>query len=175
MMNGIRSDGENNLEFTSAQIVSNNSSFIDVSFSSAYGDLHWVLFPDLAGAYQYFVNKALPDISIFRTLWRLDPARFTIGYTTTKDEKLPDFALYANATKVQDETFELADGTYVTKYDFANYVRERDFIGVYGEETGSWYIHPSTDYWSADQLSQTLTVSCHFSISCIYSVRDWFN
>jgi rhamnogalacturonan endolyase len=93
--------------------VSNTSDYIDISFSSTYGDLHWVIYPNLAGAYQYFVNKALPDISIFRTLWRLDPARFTNGYTTTKDAPLPDFSLYANATKVQDETFQLADGSYV--------------------------------------------------------------
>lgn len=75
------------------------------------GDLHWVIYPEIAGAYQYFVNKALPDISIFRTLWRLDPDRFTNGYTTTKNEPLPDWSLYANATEIQDETFQVADGS----------------------------------------------------------------
>lgn len=133
-----------------------------------------MVYSDLAGAYQYFVNKALPDISIFRTLWRLDPARFTNGYTTTRNAPLPDFALYANATEVQDETFQISDGSYVfrplfgtlsnenryiTKYDFSNYVRERDFVGVYGNKTGSWYIHPTYEYQPGNQLSQTLTVS----------------
>ncbi|KAJ4357149.1 uncharacterized protein N0V89_001724 [Didymosphaeria variabile] len=150
-------DGESNLQYTAAKIVSNTSKYIDISFSSTYGDLHWVIYPDLAGAYQYFVNKALPDISVFRTLWRLDPARFTNGYTTTKDAPLPDFSLYTNATEVQDETFQIANGSYITKYDFSNYVRERDFIGVYGDKTGSWYIHPSYEYQPGNQLSQTLT------------------
>ena len=99
--------------YTSASIISSSEEYIDISFSSAYGDLHWVIYPDLAGAYQYFVNKALPDISIFRTLWRLDPERFTNGYTTTKDAPLPDFSLYANATEVQDETFQINDRSYV--------------------------------------------------------------
>lgn len=144
--------------YTSAKIVSNSSDFIDVAFSSTLGDLHWVIYPDLAGAYQYFVNKALPDLSIFRTLWRLDPSRFTNGYNTNKNEKLPDFALYANAPEIQDETFQFPDGSYVTKYDFANYVRQRDFIGVYGGKTGSWYIHPSNEYQPGNHLSQTLTV-----------------
>lgn len=152
-------DGESNLQFTSASIVSNSSEYIDVSFSSKFGDLHWVIYPELAGAYQYFVNKALPDISIFRTLWRLNPELFTHGYTTTRNEKLPDFALYANAREIQDETFEFAGGTIVTKYDFANYVRERDFVGVFGDKSGSWYIHASNDYQPGDHLSQTLTVS----------------
>jgi rhamnogalacturonan endolyase len=97
--------------YTSASIVSDSKDYTDISFSSKEGDLHWVIYPDLAGAYQYFVNKALPDISILRTLWRLDPQRFTNGYTTTKNAPLPDFALYANATKTQDETFQIADGS----------------------------------------------------------------
>ncbi|PSN69554.1 hypothetical protein BS50DRAFT_547165 [Corynespora cassiicola Philippines] len=151
-------DGEGNLRYTSAKVVSNTSNYIDISFTATYGDLHWVIFPELAGAYQYFVNRALPDLSIFRTLWRLDPDRFTHGYTTTKNDELPDWSLYTNATEIQDETFQTTDGRIITKYDFANYVRERDFIGVYGKDTGSWYIHPSYDYWSASQLSQTLTV-----------------
>ncbi|KAL6712523.1 hypothetical protein ACN47E_000400 [Coniothyrium glycines] len=150
-------DGESNLRYTSAAIVSDSSTHIDISFSSTSGDLHWVMFPELAGAYQYFVNKALPDLSIFRTLWRLDPDRFTKGYTTSKNEDLPEWALYKNAPEVQDETF-LINGRYISKYDFANYVRERDFVGVYGNRSGSWYIHPSYDYFSGDHLSQTLTV-----------------
>ncbi|KAF2026874.1 hypothetical protein EK21DRAFT_92001 [Setomelanomma holmii] len=150
-------DGESNLIFTSAAIVSNTSSYTDISFSSSLGDLHWVVYPDLAGAYQYFVNKALPEISIFRTLWRLDPERFTHGYNTNKNEKLPDFSLYANAVEVQDETFLFPDGSYVTKYDFANFVRERDFVGIYGSGTGSWYIHPTNEYQPGNHLSQTLT------------------
>lgn len=106
------------------------------------------------------VNKALPDLQIIRTLWRLDNGTFTRGRTHVKDEALPDWALYAGATKVQDETWELADGSYITKYDWVNYVRDRDFYGVYGPGiAGSWWIHPSTEYFSASQLSQTLTVS----------------
>jgi rhamnogalacturonan endolyase len=53
----------------------------------------------------------------------------------------------------------LTDIRYITKYDFSNYVRERDFVGVYGHKTGSWYIHPSYEHQPGNQLSQTLTVS----------------
>ncbi|KAF3005903.1 hypothetical protein E8E13_009549 [Curvularia kusanoi] len=151
-------DGEANLVFTGAKIVTETADYIDVAFSSTLGDLHWVIFDTLPGAYQYFVNKALPDLSIFRTLWRLNPDLFTHGYNTNRNEKLPDFALYANAPEIQDETFQFPDGSYVTKYDFANYVRERDFVGVYGDKTGSWYIHASNDYQPGNHLSQTLTV-----------------
>lgn len=138
--------------------MNKGDTFIDVSFVSEKGDLHWVIHDDLAGSYQYFVNRALGDISILRSLFRLDPDRFPNGRTYLKDEPLPSFAAIQNATKVQDETFETSDGTYITKYDWANYVRDRDFHGVYGPSTGSWYIHPSTDYFSGNHLKQTLTV-----------------
>lgn len=87
-----------------------------------------------------------------------------------KDQPLPDFALYANATKVQDETWELANGTFITKYDFSDFVRDRDFYGVYGPEVGSWYIHPGTDYYNSNHLSQTLTVS--LSIACFQRLHS---
>ncbi|TQN66095.1 Rhamnogalacturonate lyase [Colletotrichum shisoi] len=153
-------DGENNLRFTNATVASRGTDYIDVSFSAAAGDFHWVIFDDLTGAYQYFVNRALPDISILRTLWRLAPDLFPNGRTHLKDEPLPDFSLYASATNVQDETWQLADGSFITKYDWSNAVRDRDFYGVYGPNAGSWYIHPSTEseYYNSDHLSQTLTV-----------------
>lgn len=106
------------------------------------------------------VNKDTPWLEIIRTLWRLNPDIFLNGRTNIKDDILPPFYLYANATEVQDETFELANGTYMTKYDWANFVRFRDFYGVYGPDVvGSWWIHPSTEYFTGSQLSQTLTVS----------------
>ncbi|KAF3350912.1 hypothetical protein VD0002_g1294 [Verticillium dahliae] len=151
-------DGESNLRYTNATIAARGTHFIDVSFTAPAGDLHWVIFDDLSGAYQYFVNRALPNISILRTLWRLAPEHFTHGRTHLKDEPLPDFDLYAKSTNVQDETWQLADGSYITKYDWSNAVRDRDFYGVYGSRVGSWWIHPSTEYYNSDHLSQTLTV-----------------
>ncbi|OLN97954.1 Rhamnogalacturonate lyase 2 [Colletotrichum chlorophyti] len=152
-------DGENNLRFTDATIASRGTNYIDVSFSAAAGDFHWVIFDDLTGAYQYFVNRALPDISILRNLWRLSPEVFLNGRTHLKDEPLPDFSLYASGTNVQDETWQLADGSFITKYDWSNAVRDRDFYGVYGpNKAGSWFIHPTTEYYNSDHLSQTLTV-----------------
>ncbi|KAI0175410.1 polysaccharide lyase family 4, domain III-domain-containing protein [Pestalotiopsis sp. NC0098] len=152
-------DGENNFEWTSAAIVAQGDDYIDVSFSSSAGDLHWVIFEGLAGSYQYFVNTAVPDLSILRTLWRLDPTLFLNARTYLRDQPLPDFSLYANATKVQDETWELPDGTFITKYDFSDFVRDRDYYGIYGPGVvGSWYIFPGGDYHNSNQLSQTLTV-----------------
>jgi hypothetical protein len=44
-------------------------------------------------------------------------------------------------------------------------------VGVYGEKTGSWYIHPSYEYQPGDQLSQTLTVSSDVLLSRLRGVN----
>ena len=54
-------------------------------FEAPEGYFHWVIYPDLAGAYQYFVNKALPVLGEFRSLVRLDNETFFNGETATKE------------------------------------------------------------------------------------------
>lgn len=73
------------LDWTSAAIYKNTSEYMDISFTSVAGDLHWVIYPELAGAYQYFVNRGLPLLGEFRTLVRLDNTTFLYGKTDIKD------------------------------------------------------------------------------------------
>ena len=121
--------------------------------------MHWVIFSGLAGAYQYFVNRALPVLGEFRTLWRLDNTTFTKGKTDLRDELLPPLSEYLPQNKVQDETWLKPDGSgYITKYDFTSWVRNQKYYGVYGEGFGSWYINAGKDYYNGDQLKQELMV-----------------
>ena len=133
--------------------------WINVKFTAKEGDFHWVIHDDLAGAYQYFVNHALPTLGEFRTLWRLGNDSFTHGHNNVKDGELPPLSEYAAATKVQDETWQRADGTFLTKYDWSAFIREQTFYGVYGDEVGSWYINPGKDYYNGDHLKEELMVS----------------
>ena len=124
-------------------------------FSAKEGDLHWILKPGLNGAYQYFVNRALPVLGEFRTLWRLDNRTFTYGWTNERDEKLVPLSDIRNAgsEKVQDETWERADGSFITKYDLATFMPvvegEPCVWGLHGtmskgagtQGIGSFYIH----------------------------------
>ncbi|KAK8234796.1 polysaccharide lyase family 4, domain III-domain-containing protein [Phyllosticta capitalensis] len=147
-----------NLNWTSASVAANTSAYLDIAFSAIEGDMHWVIYPDLAGAYQYFVNRGLPVLGEFRTLWRLDNTTFPNGRTNIKDGELPALSEYVVATKVQDETWERADGTFITKYDWTAWTRTWDFYGVYGQDVGSWYINPGKDYYNGNHLKQELTV-----------------
>ncbi|KAJ5669667.1 hypothetical protein N7462_010737 [Penicillium macrosclerotiorum] len=152
-----------NLNWTSASITKQGTykgkQYIDVSFTAAEGDMHWVIFSGLSGAYQYFVNHALPTLGEFRTLWRLDNTTFTKGRTNIKDEELPPLSEYLSQNKVQDETWLKPDGSgYITKYDFTAWSRNQDYFGVYGDGFGSWYINPGKDYYNGDHLKQELMV-----------------
>lgn len=152
-----------NLEWNSAAVVANGTyndiDFIDVAFTADEGDFHWVIFSGLAGAYQYFVNAALPELGEFRTLWRLDNTTFTHGKTNIKDAELPPLDEYLADNKVQDETWLAPDGSgYITKYDFSAFVRTQTAYGVYGDGFGSWYINAGKDYYNGNHLKQELMV-----------------
>jgi rhamnogalacturonan endolyase len=81
-------DGGSFLNWTSARIYSQTDESLDVIFEAPEGDFHWVIYHDLAGAYQYFVNKALPVLGEFRSLVRLDNTTFFNGKTTSKEGKI---------------------------------------------------------------------------------------
>ncbi|PNS14329.1 hypothetical protein CAC42_6842 [Sphaceloma murrayae] len=152
--NGARND----LAWTSAKIAIETEDYIDVQFDAIEGEMHWVIYNHLPGAYQYFVNRALPVLGEFRTLWRLDNETFPRGRTDVKDGVLPALSEYRAATNVQDETWQKADGTYLTKYDWSAFIRTQDYYGVYGDEFGSWYINAGKDYYNGDHLKQELMI-----------------
>jgi rhamnogalacturonan endolyase len=84
----ISSDGGSFLNWTSARIYSQTANSLDVIFEAPEGDFHWVIYHDLAGAYQYFVNKALPVLGEFRSLIRLDNNTFLNGKTASKEGRI---------------------------------------------------------------------------------------
>ncbi|KAF3903108.1 hypothetical protein ABW21_db0204285 [Orbilia brochopaga] len=162
----------NNLVLINAEIYKETGEYTDIVFHATEGDFHWVLTPTLLGAYQYFVNKALPNLGEFRTLWRLANDSFTYGKSRERNELLPPLSDILSSTKVQDETWQRADGSFITKYDFASFMPvvqdEPDIWGVYGplggstapgaEQIGSWYLHAGVDYINGDHLKQELTI-----------------
>jgi rhamnogalacturonan endolyase len=130
-------------------IYSQTETHLDVVFQAKEGDLHWVLTPTLPGAYQYFVNKALPILGEFRTLWIMDNRTFTHGVTIERNERLPSLSDVKGGKKTGDETFQKADGSFITKYDFSAFLGNVEgdltywgLTGTVGGSTvGSWYIH----------------------------------
>ncbi|KAF7587719.1 hypothetical protein BBP40_006826 [Aspergillus hancockii] len=152
-------DQTTSFKFADPAIVDSDDDFIDVRFTSSEGEQHWVIYRNQHGAYQYFINKALPSpLGEWRSLTRLDNATFTNGHTTYRQGALPKLSEIKSGTKVQDETYQLADGSYITKYDWSDFINSAKVWGVYGDGIGCWYIHPSKEYINGDHLRQELMV-----------------
>ena len=75
-----------------------------------------------------------------------------------KGEPLPTLAETFDSKQVQLETWQRDDGTYVTKYDWAMFIRNTDFYGVYGDGRGSWYIVLWKDDYNGNYLREELMV-----------------
>jgi rhamnogalacturonan endolyase len=94
----LNADGGSFLNWTSARIHAQTNDSLDVAFEAPEGDFHWVIYHGLAGAYQYFINKALPVLGEFRTLVRLDNTTFFNGKTASKEGKAPTDSYNINST-----------------------------------------------------------------------------
>lgn len=141
-----------------ATIVQQTDTLLHVAFKSYLADVHYILLSGLNGHYQYVLNNALGNQGEVRSLYRLDPTKFTWGRTNIKNALLPDIADIKAGYKVQDETWQRRNGSYITKYDFSCFVRGLDFHGLHGDGYGAWIIAPGKDYYIGDHLKQELMV-----------------
>jgi rhamnogalacturonan endolyase len=154
----VDTGGKQTFNFTKPQIEQSNDDLIDVKYSAVEGDVHYVFQSGLRGFYSYVVTRDFPTAGEFRSLLRLNPDIFTWGRNNEVDAPLPLIEDIENGYKVQDETFQRSNGSFITKYDFSAFVRDLDFHGVHGDGHGAWLISPSKDYYVGDQLKQELMI-----------------
>jgi rhamnogalacturonan endolyase len=149
--------GKTTFNFTAGPtVVEQSNKMIHVAFDSYFATAHYVLFSGLAGHYQYVINNNLGNQGEVRSLYRLDPLQFTWGRTNIKNAPLPAIQDIETGYKVEDETWQRRNGSYITKYDFSCFVRGLDFHGVYGNGVGAFVIAPGKDYYIGDHLKQEL-------------------
>ncbi|CAK9249880.1 unnamed protein product [Sphagnum jensenii] len=132
---------------------------VDIYYSGDWGELHYVVFNDVNGIYSYFVATGIGEVGEFRTLYRVDGNMFRNGHNAERSGAFPTLDDIKKATKLQDQTFALADGkTIHSKYDWASYVADDHVHGVYGEEHGVWLITSSHEYFNGGPMKQELMV-----------------
>lgn len=149
--------GKTTFNFTSGPtVIEQSDSMIHVAFDSYLATVHYILFGGLDGHYQYVINNNLGNQGEVRSLYRFDPTLFTMGRTNIKNAPLPLLADIQVGYKVEDETWQRRNGSYITKYDFSCFVRGLDYHGVYGEDVGAYVIAPGKDYYIGDHLKQEL-------------------
>ncbi|WRT69453.1 uncharacterized protein IL334_006439 [Kwoniella shivajii] len=149
--------GKITFNFTSGPtIIEQTDEYIHVAFDSYLATVHYILMNDLAGHYQYVINNNLGNQGEVRSLYRFDPLQFHSGRTNIKNDYLPTIQYIEVGYKVQDETWQRRNGSYITKYDFSCFVRDLDYHGVYGDNIGAFIIAPGKDYYIGDHLKQEL-------------------
>ena len=125
-------------------------------------EYHIVMEKGLSGLYTYVKitnNKNHPlRISETRIVYRFDPNTTHQVTNSVQQGILPDGSELTDERLVQDTTWKLPNGTYYTKYDYAGYVRNSPYLGVFGNGYGSWLISASHEYHSGGPLKQDLLV-----------------
>lgn len=79
-------------------------------------------------------------------VYRFNPLLFTEANNQVTEGTLPTKKEIEYCTKMQDATYEFSNGTYYSKYDYAVYIRDTQYQGVYGNGYGAFVISPSRDY-----------------------------
>ncbi len=124
---------------------------------------HIIIKRNISGLYNYIVinndnfNKSY-IFSEIRTVYRFDYFIMNILYNGNIAQKSYVYSYLKSRPLIQDETWQLEDGTYYSKYDLAGYIRDINFYGLYGNEYGAWIMNFSHEYFSGGPLKQDLLV-----------------
>ncbi|XP_050296914.1 rhamnogalacturonate lyase-like [Anthonomus grandis grandis] len=151
-------------------------------------ELHYIMVDGVSGIYSYakYTNDKSSDLTLgeTRVVYRFNPSILTQGSNQARTGTLYTSTYLNKQTKIQDETWQLPDGTYYTKYDYAGYLRETDYQGVYGNGYGAFVISPSREYHGGGPLKQDLLIhqnslianyfiSSHFGTAGLTAPSGW--
>ncbi len=143
---------------TQLQVFTNTTTMADIAYISSWGELHYVVRSGVSGLYSYFVATGIGNVGEFRTIYRVDGSIFRNGYNAERSGAFPTLSEIQQSQVLQNETFQLPDGTVYTKYDWASYVADDKVHGVYGNGYGVWMISPSHEYIEGGPMKQELMV-----------------
>ncbi|KMT41163.1 polysaccharide lyase family protein [Melissococcus plutonius] len=160
-----------NLQPTQLKIIENSDHCLHIAYLDLTSPLnleyHIFLLNDEACIYGYIVAKTTEQemtIGELRTVYRLNHSLFPIAYTSERQGIQPKASYLAKFKQLQDETFELPDGSKYTnssvysKYDYAGYFKDNNFWGQYGDQFGCWFIPIDQSYFPSGPLKQDLLV-----------------
>ena len=151
----------------SLQVVSQSAEHAHIMYlqdSPGYLKLeyHLIIRQGLNGLYTYIKatnnQDHLLSFAELRVIYRFNPKVMHQVTNSVREGILPHGKELTNARLVQDATWQLSDGTYYSKYDYAGYIRNSPYLGVFGHGYGAWMISASRDYHSGGPLKQDILV-----------------
>lgn len=148
-------------------IIENNNKIAHIcykqkSFNNLDTEYHILMNNETAGIYSFIKITNNTDqqiiLSELRLVYRFDPTLMKKAFNGLIKGILPLYKDLYKLPKIQDETWQLINGNYYTKYDFAGYVRNSNYYGLYNNNYGVWIINGNHEYYSGGPLKQDLLV-----------------
>ncbi|XP_033229094.1 rhamnogalacturonate lyase-like [Belonocnema kinseyi] len=125
-------------------------------------EYHLIIERGLSGLYTYVKSTNNQDHPLtfdeLRVIYRFNPKATHQVTNSVQQGILPDSSVLTNDKLIQDTTWRLKNGTIYTKYDYAGYIRNSTYLGVFGDGYGAWLISASPEYHSGGPLKQDLLV-----------------
>lgn len=146
-------------------VVRNTDSLIELSFfhdasNHFQYDLHYILRSGDAGIYCFLEQSHRAGDSTGdygQTRWGLRADESLFDYHLVRDSiQGPMPKMDALKNEIQDWTFKLADSSYYTKYDYADYIEGRHVHGMAGQKSGLgiFIINASHEYLNGGPTKQ---------------------
>jgi rhamnogalacturonan endolyase len=125
-----------------------------------YLEHHFIMRKDQSGVYGYVIIKTPPGrrSGEMRTMYRFDRDILDWAYTPERTGQQTKYADLEKLRNVQDETWELPDGTIYQKYDYSVYYSEASLWGHYGHGFGVFFMPVSTESYAGGPMRQELVV-----------------
>ena len=135
--------------------LQDNPKFIRIEY-------HIIMEQGKSGFYSYLKltnNKRHPiTFGLMRVVYRFDPTIMHQITNGVQEGSPPRDSVLRKSKLVQDTTWKLADGSIYSKYDYAGYIRNTHYQGVFGHGFGAWLLSASREYHSGGPLKQDLLV-----------------
>jgi len=151
------------------KVVRHSPDLAEISFTHEakngyFFELHYVLLSGESGIYCYleqYHHAGSPDGGFGQIRWGLRADSTLFDYHLVRDSiqgRMPKFSEFKN--KMQDWTYQLADSSYYTKYDYADYIEGRHVHGFAGITSGKgiFVIQASHEYLNGGPTKQFNTV-----------------
>lgn len=115
----------------------------------------------VSGIYNYAIMNAKGNCNFEEARMGFRGSASIFNYAYVNDDlqaPLPDPARLTDTYKVTDATYELADGSIYTKYDYAAFQKDDYMHGMMGDHVGIWMITPTVEWLNGGPMRQDLTV-----------------
>jgi rhamnogalacturonan endolyase len=129
--------------------------------SPFYLEHHILLMNGESGLYGYVIYKNPRNRRLggeMRSMYRLDRDIFDWAYVSERAGHQPRYGELVQYPSIQDETWQLPDGSIYQKYDYSGDMSENPMWGHYGHGFGVWFMPVSTEYYAGGPLRQDLMV-----------------